>query len=204
MSQLRSIPRALKLPLKQLQVPLQHRPFTQTHSTHGKKPLPPRLKLNDEDLSVAYLKGTGPGGQKINKTNSAVQISHKPTGIVIKCQATRSQSQNHKIARSLLADRVEAHLKGDQSPSRVSIKAEAARKKKASKVKKARRKYRGLEGESAELEAEEGGEDDGEVVLDADAGERASEDGVGGRGIEEDEVQKVESRKNLKDKDESL
>jgi protein subunit release factor B len=78
-----------------------------------------------------------------NKTNSAVQIIHAPSGIVVKCQATRSRSQNEKIARSLLADRVEAREKGDQS--RVALKAEAARRKKASKVKKARRKYRDLE-----------------------------------------------------------
>lgn len=83
----------------------------------------------------------------------------------MKCQATRSRSQNEKIARSLLADKVEAQEKGDQS--RVALKAEAARKKKASKMKKARRKYRDLEkgaeegaredleGEDVELHGEE-------------------------------------------------
>ncbi|KAK1149855.1 hypothetical protein N8T08_003411 [Aspergillus melleus] len=79
----------------------------------------------------------------MNKTNSAVQLIHKPTGIVVKSQATRSRSQNEKIARSLLADRVEQLQSGDQS--RISLKAEQARKKKASKVKKSRRKYRELE-----------------------------------------------------------
>ncbi|KKK14291.1 hypothetical protein P175DRAFT_0518215 [Aspergillus ochraceoroseus IBT 24754] len=107
------------------------------------KPLPPRLKIEDADLTISYLKGTGPGGQKINKTNSAVQLIHKPTGIVVKSQATRSRSQNEKIARHLLADKVEQLLKGDES--RVSIKAERERKKKASRVKKSRRKYRDLE-----------------------------------------------------------
>lgn len=122
---------------------------------------------------------------------------------MIKCQATRSQSQNNKIARSLLADRVEAHLKGDQAPSRISIKADAAKKKKASKIKKARRKYRGLEGENAE--AEDGSGEEG--VLDADAG--GLEGGLGdGRDAtaSEGEVQKVESKKNLpvKGKEESI
>ncbi|KAJ5612688.1 Peptide chain release factor class I/class II [Penicillium lagena] len=82
------------------------------------------------------------GGQKINKTNSAVQIIHKPSGVVVKCQATRSQSQNEKIARHLLADKVEAREKGEDS--RAAMKAEAARKKKASKMKKSKRKYRDL------------------------------------------------------------
>ncbi|PWY72350.1 hypothetical protein BO70DRAFT_279587, partial [Aspergillus heteromorphus CBS 117.55] len=109
----------------------------------GEKPLPPRLKIEDADLIKSYLKGTGPGGQKINKTNSAVQLIHKPTGVVIKCQATRSRSQNEKTARQLLADKVEQHLHGDQS--RAAIKVERARKKKASSMKKSRRKYRELE-----------------------------------------------------------
>ncbi|KAJ5545471.1 hypothetical protein N7535_006143 [Penicillium sp. DV-2018c] len=129
------------------------------------KPLPPRLKINDADISISYLKGTGPGGQKINKTNSAVQIIHKPSGVVIKCQATRSQSQNAKIARSLLADRVEAKEKGLED-SRIGIKAAAARKKKASKMKKARRKYRELEDGAKSKEVEE--EDEIEIVWDED------------------------------------
>ncbi|KAJ5669317.1 peptide chain release factor-like protein [Penicillium macrosclerotiorum] len=129
-----------------------HRPFTQSPALPA-KPLPPRLKINDADLTLSYLKGTGPGGQKINKTNSAVQIIHHPSGVVVKCQATRSRSQNEKIARQLLADKVEAREKGEQS--RVALKAEAARKKKASKMKKAKRKYRSLD------EANRMGEDEG-------------------------------------------
>ncbi|KAL4753584.1 RF-1 domain-containing protein [Aspergillus terricola var. indicus] len=109
----------------------------------AEKPLPPRIKLDDADITIAYLKGTGPGGQKINKTNSAVQLIHKPTGIVVKSQATRSRSQNEKYARQILADKVEQFLKGDQS--RIALKAERERKKKASRLKKSRRKYRELE-----------------------------------------------------------
>ncbi|KAJ5896032.1 peptide chain release factor-like protein [Penicillium subrubescens] len=164
---------------------LPNRPFTTTPILPA-KPLPPRLKINDADLTISYLKGTGPGGQKINKTNSAVQIIHAPSGIVVKCQATRSRSQNEKIARSLLADKVEAQEKGDQS--RVALKAEAARKKKASKVKKARRKYRDLdlekggeEGASGDLEGEEvdvEGED-GDVNVE----ERKAENGSSEKGL---------------------
>ncbi|KAJ5375531.1 hypothetical protein N7517_007537, partial [Penicillium concentricum] len=133
------------------------------------KPLPPRLKINDADISISYLKGTGPGGQKINKTNSAVQIIHRPSGVVIKCQATRSQSQNAKIARSLLADRVEAQEKGDKS--RVAIKAAAAKKKKASKMKKTRRKYRELGEAGKEGEFVEEEEDEIKIIWDDDVKE---------------------------------
>ncbi|KAL2217096.1 RF-1 domain-containing protein [Thermoascus aurantiacus ATCC 26904] len=117
------------------------------------KPLPPRPKLNEDEIEVSYIKGSGPGGQKINKTNSAVQMIHKPTGVVVKCQATRSRSQNHKIAMEILAEKVEALEKGDQS--RLAIKAERARKKKASRMKKSRRKYRALEEEKRRKEEEE-------------------------------------------------
>lgn len=154
------------------------RTFTQTPALPA-KPLPPRLQIHDADVTISYLKGTGPGGQKIvrgrsqpnahtkervhshnaqNKTNSAVQIIHKPSGVVIKCQATRSRSQNEKIARQLLADKVEQQEKGEDS--RVAMKAEAARKKKASKVKKARRKYRSLEQEGEEGTVGNGEEQD--------------------------------------------
>jgi len=107
------------------------------------KALPPRPKLDDDDITGSYLKGSGPGGQKINKTNSAVQLIHKPTGIVVKSQATRSRSQNQKIAREILAEKVEMLEKGELS--RTAIKNALKKKRKASKAKKSRRKYRALE-----------------------------------------------------------
>jgi protein subunit release factor B len=74
-----------------------------------------------------------------------VQLIHKPTGIVVKSQATRSRSQNQKIARELLAAKVEELEKGEDS--REAIKAAVKRKRKASSMKKKRRKYRALEEE---------------------------------------------------------
>lgn len=96
--------------------------------------------------------------------------------MVIKCQATRSQSQNAKIARSLLADKVEAQEKGDKS--RVAIKAAAAKKKKASKVKKTRRKYRelGEGGKQGEADMEE--EDEIEIIWDDDVKEGENKEAI--------------------------
>ena len=75
----------------------------------------------------------------------------------MKAQATRSRSQNEKIARQLLAEKVEVLLKGDQS--RAAIKAERARKKKASKTKKSHRKYRDVDARKQEDDGEEHDED---------------------------------------------
>jgi len=99
--------------------------------------------VNEDDFTEAFLKGSGPGGQKINKTSSAVQLKHIPTGIVLKVQATRSRTQNRKIARQMLADRIEELEKGKES--RVAVVGETKKKRKSSAVKKSKRKYRLLE-----------------------------------------------------------
>ncbi|KAK7966721.1 uncharacterized protein PG986_000998 [Apiospora aurea] len=121
------------------------RALSTTPSLQKKTPqYPPKPQLPpDSDLDESFLKGSGPGGQKINKTNSAVQLKHLPTGIVVKCQETRSRSQNRLIARQLLANRLDDLTKGDQSRS--AIVGEAKRKKRASSAKKSRRKYRKLD-----------------------------------------------------------
>ncbi|OAQ64513.1 peptidyl-tRNA hydrolase domain-containing protein [Pochonia chlamydosporia 170] len=122
------------------------RPFTCT--ALQAKNLPPRPKPPpDSEIEESFLKGSGPGGQKINKTNSAVQLKHVPTGIVIKSQATRSRSQNRKLARELLAQKLDDLLHGEQSRS--TIVGEVKRKKAASAAKKSRRKYRKLEEDRA-------------------------------------------------------
>ncbi|KAI4200625.1 MAG: hypothetical protein LQ350_003765 [Teloschistes chrysophthalmus] len=102
--------------------------------------LPPRIVIKEDEIEESFLKGSGPGGQKINKTSSAVQLKHLPTGMVVKSQATRSRSQNRSIARRLLADKLEDAEKGPES--RTALKDEIKRKKKASKSKKARRKHK--------------------------------------------------------------
>ncbi|KAL1648762.1 hypothetical protein SLS58_001941 [Diplodia intermedia] len=128
---------------RELHAPLASRPFTVAAALHGPKPLPPRPTINEDDITESFLKGSGPGGQKINKTSSAVQLKHLPTGIVIKYQGTRSRTQNRKTARRMLAERLEEMEKGDES--RTQIKRAAQAKKKASKAKKSKRKYKALE-----------------------------------------------------------
>ncbi|KIX98111.1 uncharacterized protein Z520_06191 [Fonsecaea multimorphosa CBS 102226] len=116
--------------------------FTGGRSQKSDKYLPPRPTLPDAEIKHTYVKGTGPGGQKINKTNSAAQLTHVPTGIVVKCQATRSRSQNHNIAKRILAEKVELLEKGEES--RAAKVVERKQRKKRSADKKKRRKYRRL------------------------------------------------------------
>lgn len=127
-------------------------------SAQLEKPLPPRIVIPEKDIIESFLKGSGPGGQKINKTSSAVQLKHIPTGIVVKNQATRSRDQNRKNARRILGEKLEEL---EQTPrwAATEVKSEKIRRKKASAAKKSRRKYRQLdEGivlPEAEAEAEE-------------------------------------------------
>ncbi|RDA95761.1 hypothetical protein CP533_5139 [Ophiocordyceps camponoti-saundersi (nom. inval.)] len=124
-----------------------------TTQSRPKSSLPPRPKPPpDSEIEESYLKGSGPGGQKINKTCSAVQLIHLPTGLVVKSQATRSRSQNRTIARRLLADKIDALRNGDES--RAAVVGLRKKKRADSAAKKSRRKYRKLR-EEEELQEQQ-------------------------------------------------
>jgi protein subunit release factor B len=67
-----------------------------------------KLGILDDDLSESFIRGTGPGGQKINKTASTVVLRHQPSGIEVRCQRERSQSANRYWARVELCKQIEA------------------------------------------------------------------------------------------------
>ncbi|KAB2579727.1 putative peptide chain release factor-like protein [Lasiodiplodia theobromae] len=166
---------------RELRGTLTSRRFAVAAVLNGPKPLPPRPVINEDDITESFLKGSGPGGQKINKTSSAVQLKHHPTGIVVKYQGTRSRTQNRKTARRMLAERLEEMEKGDQS--RTQIKRAVQAKKKASKAKKSRRKYRALE--EAKKAAGEGG-------AEAAAEDAHDEEDEEWEDIEEEDIEKNE------------
>ncbi|MRR17101.1 MAG: peptide chain release factor-like protein [Deltaproteobacteria bacterium] len=70
------------------------------------------LGISEDDLVETFVRSSGPGGQKVNKTSSCVHLLHKPTGLFVKCQRERSQALNRHLARRLLLDKIERLLKG--------------------------------------------------------------------------------------------
>jgi protein subunit release factor B len=150
----------------QQQVRLATRAFTISATTH-EKALPPRRKITDDEITESFLRGTGPGGQKINKTSCAVQLKHLATGIVVKSQHTRSREQNRKFARLLLGEKLDELEKGEVS--RTAIKTERARVKKASANKKTKRKYKKLDEAKAAAEGRGVGDEGDAALYDVDA-----------------------------------
>lgn len=86
------------------------------------------------ELLEKFVRGSGAGGQKINKTNNCVFLKHLPTGIAIKCQMDRSREMNRFLARRELCEQIEAVALG-----KATIKTQAIEKMRRQKRRRSRR-----------------------------------------------------------------
>ncbi|KAK7066844.1 hypothetical protein SK128_016520 [Halocaridina rubra] len=71
--------------------------------------------LDENDLEESFVRGSGPGGQSVNKTASACHLKHIPTGFVVKCHEFRSLIRNRQRAREILIDKLDQHFNGEMS-----------------------------------------------------------------------------------------
>ncbi len=96
------------------------------------------LGIFEKDIKEKFVRSSGCGGQKVNKTSTCVFLKHNPTGIEIKCMEARSQTLNRFFARRELVDRV-ARLSGQMTDDETETKK--VKKQKSKRQKRAKLKY---------------------------------------------------------------
>ncbi|KAI6036073.1 RF-1 domain-containing protein [Pisolithus microcarpus] len=115
------------------------RNYSALKKAHKQRKVP---ELREEDLEESFVRGSGPGGQSINKTKNNVQLLHKPTGIRVSCQETRSLQTNRMLARRQLLQKLDQMYNPGLSKTELQqakkLERERQRRKKAKK--KARQK----------------------------------------------------------------
>ncbi|KAF9009418.1 RF-1 domain-containing protein [Cyathus striatus] len=114
--------------------PTQRMNYSALKRAHKERTLP---ELREDDLEESFVRGSGPGGQSINKTENCVQLLHKPTGIRVSCQETRSLKQNRMLARRLVLEKLDKLQNPGLSKKEMNrakqVERERRRRKKAKK-----------------------------------------------------------------------
>ena len=89
--------------------------------------------IREADIVEKFVRSSGPGGQKVNKSSTCVYLKHIPTGIEVKCQRERSQALNRYIARQLLVKKIETLILGNLSEERKRIEKIRRQKRRRSR-----------------------------------------------------------------------
>ncbi len=87
-----------------------------------------KLGIGEADLEEKFARSSGPGGQNVNKVASAVTLRHRPSGISVTAQDSRSQTQNRKLARERLLDAIERR-KAQQQAAKIAAREKARRQR---------------------------------------------------------------------------
>jgi peptide chain release factor len=96
------------------------------------------LGLQSNEVDERFVRGAGPGGQKINKTSSTVWLRHRPTGVEVRCQRERSQAANRELAWTELCEKLEARAKAGIDAARQERELARRRVRQKSRGQKAR------------------------------------------------------------------
>ncbi len=91
------------------------------------------LGILEKDIVEKFVRSSGKGGQKVNKASTCVYLKHLPTQVEVKCQQERFQAVNRFIARRILADKIEAMIRGKESEEQQRIEKIRRQKRKRSK-----------------------------------------------------------------------
>jgi len=97
-----------------------------------------KLGVVENELTEKFVRGSGAGGQKINKTSSCVFLKHEPTGVAIKCQMDRSREMNRFLARRELCEQLEGIRDGKKSAKKQAIEKMRRQKRRRSRRSKQR------------------------------------------------------------------